>query len=144
MEMVQQACRTRPVLDLRHLVADGDWWTHDHTAAWSNSPEAWLRYQALLRCRTCHFGPGRQGTRWRLRWVSYDQEILAGPGERFLTHLSQPLTRLCQLRGIYGDQQRFEKTYFQLFNGANEMISKDKYITGDACRRDKVSIADSP
>ncbi|EKX47337.1 hypothetical protein GUITHDRAFT_157624 [Guillardia theta CCMP2712] len=42
-----------------------------------------------------------------------------------------------QLRGIYGDQERFEKTYFQLFNGANEMISKDKYITGDACRRDK-------
>jgi len=40
-----------------------------------------------------------------------------------------------QLRGVYGDQQRFEETYFQLFNAAGKKISNDKYIAGDACRR---------
>lgn len=42
-----------------------------------------------------------------------------------------------QLRGVYGDQQRFEDTYFKLFNGEAKMISNDKYICGDACRRDE-------
>jgi len=42
-----------------------------------------------------------------------------------------------QLRGVYGDQERYETTYFQLYNGQNELISNDKYIAGDACRRDK-------
>ena len=32
---------------------------------------------------------------------------------------------------------RFESTYFQLYNGQNELISGDKYIAGDACRRDE-------
>ena len=40
-----------------------------------------------------------------------------------------------QLRGVYGDQQRYEETYFQLFNAAGKKISNDKYIAGDACRR---------
>lgn len=40
-----------------------------------------------------------------------------------------------QLRGVYGDQKRYEETYFQLFNAAGEKISNDKYIAGDACRR---------
>lgn len=35
-----------------------------------------------------------------------------------------------QLRGVYGDQKRFEETYFQLFNAAGEKISNDKYIAG--------------
>ena len=40
-----------------------------------------------------------------------------------------------QLRGVYGDQQRYEETYFQLFSAAGKKISNDKYIAGDACRR---------
>ena len=40
-----------------------------------------------------------------------------------------------QLRGVYGDQRRFEETYFQLFNAEGQKISNDKYIAGDACRR---------
>jgi len=42
-----------------------------------------------------------------------------------------------QLRGVYGDTERYENTYFRLYNGNNELISDDKYIAGDACRRDK-------
>lgn len=42
-----------------------------------------------------------------------------------------------QLRGVYGDQERFENTYFTLYNGQNELISNDKYIAGDGCRRDE-------
>eukprot|EP00290_Baffinella_frigidus_P009815 CAMPEP_0180138722 /NCGR_PEP_ID=MMETSP0986-20121125/13074_1 /TAXON_ID=697907 /ORGANISM="non described non described, Strain CCMP2293" /LENGTH=763 /DNA_ID=CAMNT_0022080623 /DNA_START=81 /DNA_END=2372 /DNA_ORIENTATION=- len=42
-----------------------------------------------------------------------------------------------QIRGVYGDQKRYESTYFQLYNGQNELISGDKYIAGDACRRDE-------
>jgi len=41
-----------------------------------------------------------------------------------------------QLRGVYGDQKRFEDTYFKLYNGEAKLISNDKYICGDACRRD--------
>ena len=30
---------------------------------------------------------------------------------------------------------RYEETYFQLFNAEGKKISNDKYIAGDACRR---------
>ena len=37
---------------------------------------------------------------------------------------------------MHGDRKRFESGYFTLTNAQNALISHDKYITGDACRRD--------
>lgn len=42
-----------------------------------------------------------------------------------------------QLRGVFGDQKRFEEGYFTLANANNKVISHDKYIAGDAVIRDK-------
>ncbi len=38
-----------------------------------------------------------------------------------------------QLRGVYGDQERFENTYFNLFNGQNQLISGNRYVCVCVC-----------
>ena len=58
---------------------------------------------------------------------------LGGPGSGYLTiRRSWP----GQARGVHGDRARFESGYFTLTNAQNALISHDKYVTGDACRRD--------
>lgn len=42
-----------------------------------------------------------------------------------------------QMRTIFGDHDRFEKTYFTLYDAENKLICDKYYITGDGCRRDK-------
>lgn len=42
-----------------------------------------------------------------------------------------------QMRTIYNDHERFEQTYFTLYNAESKLISDRFYITGDGCRRDK-------
>ena len=70
----------------------------------------------------------------RTRRVPLVGKELSGPCEGYLAiKRSWP----SQLRGVYGDQKRYETTYFELYNGKNECISSDKYIAGDACRRDE-------
>ena len=43
-----------------------------------------------------------------------------------------------QMRTIFGDHERFENTYFTLYDAENKLICDKYYITGDGCRRDKV------
>ena len=58
---------------------------------------------------------------------------LGGPGSGYLViRQSWP----GQARGVHGDRARFESSYFTLTNAQNAVISHDKYVTGDACRRD--------
>jgi acetyl-CoA synthetase len=42
-----------------------------------------------------------------------------------------------QMRTIFGDHDRFENTYFTLYDAENKLICDKYYITGDGCRRDK-------
>mmetsp|Transcript_1126 Transcript_1126/g.3529 ORF Transcript_1126/g.3529 Transcript_1126/m.3529 type:complete len:583 (-) Transcript_1126:201-1949(-) len=42
-----------------------------------------------------------------------------------------------QMRTVFGDHERFEKTYFELYDAENNLICNHFYITGDGCRRDK-------
>jgi len=59
---------------------------------------------------------------------------IGGPGSGYLCiRKSWP----GQARGVFGDPERFERTYFTLNNPQNAVISRDKYVTGDACRRDQ-------
>ncbi|XP_019619052.1 PREDICTED: acetyl-coenzyme A synthetase, cytoplasmic-like [Branchiostoma belcheri] len=58
--------------------------------------------------------------------VNENGEELDGPCEGYLV-LKQPWPG--QMRTVYGDHQRFERTYFQKFPGY--------YCTGDGCTRDK-------
>ncbi|XP_036960259.1 acetyl-coenzyme A synthetase, cytoplasmic isoform X3 [Acanthopagrus latus] len=53
-------------------------------------------------------------------------EELEGPSEGYLV-FKQPWPGV--MRNVYGNQKRFETTYFQKFPGY--------YVTGDGCRRDK-------
>jgi hypothetical protein len=38
-----------------------------------------------------------------------------------------------QMRTIYNDHERFEQTYFTLYNAESKLISDRFYITGDGC-----------
>mmetsp|Transcript_74069 Transcript_74069/g.197452 ORF Transcript_74069/g.197452 Transcript_74069/m.197452 type:complete len:789 (-) Transcript_74069:308-2674(-) len=59
---------------------------------------------------------------------------IGGPGTGYLCiRKSWP----GQARGVFNDLARFEKSYFTLTNTQNAVICKDKYVTGDACRRDE-------
>ncbi|XP_077991235.1 acetyl-coenzyme A synthetase, cytoplasmic-like [Glandiceps talaboti] len=57
--------------------------------------------------------------------VSEDGKEIEGPGEGYLV-FKQPWPGI--MRTVYGDHQRFEKTYFAKFPGY--------YVTGDGCKRD--------
>ena len=58
--------------------------------------------------------------------LSETGEEIEGPGEGYLV-FKQPWPGI--MRSIYGDQKRFEKTYFTKFPGY--------YVPGDGCRRDE-------
>lgn len=42
-----------------------------------------------------------------------------------------------QMRTVYRDHERFERTYFTLYNAENQLICNKYYVTGDGCRRDQ-------
>ncbi|MCP4135023.1 MAG: acetate--CoA ligase [bacterium] len=57
------------------------------------------------------------------------KEIPWKPGEKIEGNLCITQSWPGQMRGVYGDEQRFFDTYFSQFPG--------KYFTGDGCRKDK-------
>ena len=57
------------------------------------------------------------------------KEVPWKPGEEIQGNLCIDMSWPGQMRGVYGDSQRFFDTYFSQFPG--------KYFTGDGCKRDK-------
>src|SRR5262249_30485413 len=110
--VVPQGGRRRPLPDRRHLVADRDRRHPDHAAAGSHRPEAGSATLPFF---------GVEPT-----VVDDKGAVLEGATTGNLC-LSRPWPGI--MRGVYGDPDRFRKTYFSTFPG--------RYFTGDGCRRDE-------
>ena len=109
--MVPRACRRRSHADRRHLVADRDRPDPDHAAARCDDHQARLRDLPVPRdLRDVVDGDG-------------DSVPLGGGG--YLV-LKRPWPAM--LRGIYGDPERYEETYWSRFPGM--------YFAGDGAKRD--------
>ncbi len=105
--------RRRPSLpDRRHLVADRDGRNPDHAAAGRDQAQARLGDPAVLRRDP---GDRRRRPARPFEGACEGNLVIADswPG---------------QMRTVYGDHDRFVKTYFSAYPG--------KYFTGDGCRRD--------
>ncbi len=97
--------------DHRYLVADRNWHDHDHSAAWTHSHKT--------GSATFPF-PG------------IDADIVDHNGDSVPTGGGYLVIRKpwpAMLRGIYGDPERYERTYWSRFPG--------NYFPGDGAKRDE-------
>ncbi len=111
LDLVLQVDRERTLPDRRHLVADRDGRDHDHPAARPHHHDA--------RQRDAPFpGVGAE--------IVNEQGEIVPVGGGYLV-LTRPWPSM--LRGIWGDDQRYEDTYWGKF--------PHMYLAGDGCRRDE-------
>ena len=96
--------------DRRHVVADGNRRHHDHAAARRDRHQARQRDASVLR--------HRRGRVWTTRAKKSKAGYLA---------IRKPWPGM--LRGVYGDPERYQKTYWSKWPGV--------YFPGDGARKDK-------
>ena len=113
LDLVPQEHRARTMSDRRHLVADRDRDDHDHAAAGDHQHEARIG------------DAGRSPASRRRSATTRARRVETGGG---LLALTKPWPAM--LRGIYGDPERFVKTYFTRWDDG-------VYFTGDGARRDE-------
>ena len=110
--VVLEVHRRRALPGGRHVVADRDRHDHDHAAARHHHPEAGERHLPV---------PGRRRPTSSTRPATPSR---SGGGGYLVLERPWP----AMLRGIYGDPERYEQTYWSRYPG--------RYFPGDGCKRD--------
>ena len=109
--------RRRPLPDRRHVLADGDRRPHDHAAARRHGDRA----RARARCR-CPASWRRSSTR---------PGTTSPNGQGGILVIKRPWPSM--IRTIWGDPERFKKTYYP------EELGGKLYLAGDGSVRDKAT-----